>query len=251
MRTPKNAYVPAVGSDWRLPLCDVFTKLLGVEALHRKLLHLAMLGRRGFLLLGSGALIFNLAVQTFCYADEPSLQDNIPAATSRFPFDKAVEGLLSIRIPLTISLPPGYLVRKTGMGSLRGNLWGEPDDLNLVLKREGELDYFEIQRGVFNVTVSLNVSYDRVSQKFTGEDRMAEDLKNQGVANADVARVQVEGFPLLSITGEALGRHLYIAYVAVGESGETLKIVYRHPREWTDRDDQAWNTFLHGLQPER
>jgi SAM-dependent methyltransferase len=37
MHTARKTYVPAAGKDWLLPLFDPFTKLLGVEASHRRL----------------------------------------------------------------------------------------------------------------------------------------------------------------------------------------------------------------------
>ena len=37
----KRTYLPAAGSDWLLPFYDPFTKLLGVEAVHRQLIELA------------------------------------------------------------------------------------------------------------------------------------------------------------------------------------------------------------------
>jgi ubiquinone/menaquinone biosynthesis C-methylase UbiE len=41
MHATRKAYLPAAGKDWLLPLYDPFTKLLGVEALHRRLINQA------------------------------------------------------------------------------------------------------------------------------------------------------------------------------------------------------------------
>jgi SAM-dependent methyltransferase len=39
MHTTNKTYLPAAGKDWLLPLFDPFTKLLGVKAIHSKLIH--------------------------------------------------------------------------------------------------------------------------------------------------------------------------------------------------------------------
>ena len=41
MHTHNKTYLPAAGKDWLLPFYDSFTKLLGVEAVHGKLIHQA------------------------------------------------------------------------------------------------------------------------------------------------------------------------------------------------------------------
>jgi SAM-dependent methyltransferase len=41
MHATRKAYLPAAGKDWLLPLYDPLTKLLGVEAFHRRLINQA------------------------------------------------------------------------------------------------------------------------------------------------------------------------------------------------------------------
>jgi ubiquinone/menaquinone biosynthesis C-methylase UbiE len=41
MHATRKAYLPAAGKDWLLPLYDPFTKLLGVESFHRRLINQA------------------------------------------------------------------------------------------------------------------------------------------------------------------------------------------------------------------
>ena len=55
MRTQGKTYLPAAGRDWLLPFFDPFTKLLGIEALHRRLVDQAAIspGHR-VLEIGSG-----------------------------------------------------------------------------------------------------------------------------------------------------------------------------------------------------
>jgi ubiquinone/menaquinone biosynthesis C-methylase UbiE len=44
MHRSSKTYVSAAGQDWLLPLYDPFTRLLGVEAAHKKLLDQAAIG---------------------------------------------------------------------------------------------------------------------------------------------------------------------------------------------------------------
>ncbi|MEW6681313.1 MAG: class I SAM-dependent methyltransferase [Nitrospirota bacterium] len=56
-------YVPAAGSDWLLPFYDIFTKLLGVEAFHGKLIDQAAISA-GHRVLEIGCGTGNLAILT-------------------------------------------------------------------------------------------------------------------------------------------------------------------------------------------
>jgi ubiquinone/menaquinone biosynthesis C-methylase UbiE len=59
--TSDRPFTPAAGSDWLLPFYDLFTKLLGVEASHRRLLEQATI-RPGYSVLEIGCGTGNLAV---------------------------------------------------------------------------------------------------------------------------------------------------------------------------------------------
>lgn len=61
MSTTDRPYIPAAGSDWLLPFYDLFTKLLGVEASHRRLLAQAAI-RPGYRVLEIGCGTGNLAI---------------------------------------------------------------------------------------------------------------------------------------------------------------------------------------------
>jgi ubiquinone/menaquinone biosynthesis C-methylase UbiE len=61
MRTTGKTYVSAAGKDWLLPFYDPFTRLLGVEASHRKLLDQAALSS-GQRVLEIGCGTGNLAI---------------------------------------------------------------------------------------------------------------------------------------------------------------------------------------------
>jgi ubiquinone/menaquinone biosynthesis C-methylase UbiE len=57
----KKTYVPAMGRDWLLPFFDPFTKLLGVETSHRKLINQAAISS-GHRVLEIGCGTGNLAI---------------------------------------------------------------------------------------------------------------------------------------------------------------------------------------------
>ena len=59
--TTERQYIPAAGSDWLLPFYDIFTKLLGVETAHRRLLEQAAI-RPGYRVLEIGCGTGNLTI---------------------------------------------------------------------------------------------------------------------------------------------------------------------------------------------
>lgn len=61
MSNPERKYTPAAGSDWLLPFYDFFTKLLGVEAAHRRLIEQAAI-QPGYRLLEIGCGTGNLSM---------------------------------------------------------------------------------------------------------------------------------------------------------------------------------------------
>ena len=183
-------------------------------------------------------------------AEEPPQSTSIPA-DSKVSFDRAFDHLFSIHVPLILWLPPGYVIRDNGMGFLRGNVWGTPDDLDLALKKRNEMDFSEIKRGVFNVTAASMIDYDRISAKFSGEDTLEEDLKEQGVKNIKVRKADVGGFPIFWVMGQAGERHVYFFHFASNVSNETVTVAYRPPPHWTPLDDEVWNTFVSGFAPDK
>lgn len=61
MHVTRKAYLPAAGKDWLLPFYDPFTKLLGVEASHRRLINQATISP-GHRVLEIGCGTGNLAI---------------------------------------------------------------------------------------------------------------------------------------------------------------------------------------------
>ena len=61
MRSTQRSFIPAAGSDWLLPFYDFFTKLLGADAVHKRLLEQASI-RPGDRLLEIGCGTANLAI---------------------------------------------------------------------------------------------------------------------------------------------------------------------------------------------
>lgn len=61
MSTNAKPFIPAAGNDWLLPFYDLFTKLLGVEASHQRLLEQAAI-QPGYRLLEIGCGTGNLAI---------------------------------------------------------------------------------------------------------------------------------------------------------------------------------------------
>lgn len=61
MGTTHKSFIPAAGSDWLLPFYDAFTKLLGADAIHRRLLEQALV-QAGDIVLEIGCGTANLAI---------------------------------------------------------------------------------------------------------------------------------------------------------------------------------------------
>jgi len=61
MSNPEKTFTPAAGSDWLLPFYDFFTKLLGVEAAHQRLIEQAAI-QPGYRLLEIGCGTGNLSI---------------------------------------------------------------------------------------------------------------------------------------------------------------------------------------------
>ena len=61
MHAARKTYLPAAGKDWLLPLYDIFTRLLGVEAVHSKLIRQAIISA-GHSVLEIGCGTGNLAI---------------------------------------------------------------------------------------------------------------------------------------------------------------------------------------------
>jgi len=61
MRTTRKTYLSAAGKDWLLPFYDPFTRLLGIEAVHNKLIRQAAI-RPGHRILEIGCGTGNLAI---------------------------------------------------------------------------------------------------------------------------------------------------------------------------------------------
>jgi len=84
MRTQKKTYLPAAGRDWLLPFFDPFTKLLGIEAHHRRLVDQAAIspGHR-VLEIGSGTGNLVILAKTATPTAEVMGIDPDPKAVSR------------------------------------------------------------------------------------------------------------------------------------------------------------------------
>jgi ubiquinone/menaquinone biosynthesis C-methylase UbiE len=63
MRATRKAYLSAAGKDWLLPFYDPFTGLLGIDAVHNKLIQQAVIGA-GYQVLEIGCGTGNLSIRT-------------------------------------------------------------------------------------------------------------------------------------------------------------------------------------------
>ena len=146
---------------------------------------------------------------------------------------------------LTFSLPPGYVVRKPNHGSEAGCFWGREEDLNRALASDRQWSFGRLENGVFQTRLTRNVSYDRATRKFSGEEELRQVLAEEGIARVGVAHRDFARHAGLVITGRrADGFELFMLYLARGDDADVLLINYRPATPPTSADSARWNRFL-------
>ena len=84
MHNGGKTYVPAAGRDWLLPFFDPFTRLLGIEALHRRLIEQAAIGPGHRVLeIGSGTGNLVILAKTVTPTADVTGLDPDPKAVAR------------------------------------------------------------------------------------------------------------------------------------------------------------------------
>lgn len=151
-------------------------------------------------------------------------------------------------LPLFVTYPSGFIVEKRDVRAL-GTLFirSPSSDIDGFINGTAEES---LGGGFFMIALSLNVGYVPGSGKFTGEDDLQTKAKMErtGVKNIVSRRRDKNGVPIYETTAEGPnGRHIYIAYIAIGNSGSAFRVMYYHPKSHTERDVSVWRAFVDGL----
>ncbi len=152
-------------------------------------------------------------------------------------------------IPLTFSIPPGYVVRNPKLGSEAGCFWGMADDLDRAFVSPTRIDLKKLDHGVFQARVTENVGYDPSTRKFTEEDDAQKILAGAGMTGASVSHRSIAGHPALVITARRPdGLDLYMLYIARGSDKAVLLVSYRPATPPTPADSANWRHFLEEIR---
>jgi hypothetical protein len=158
-----------------------------------------------------------------------------------------------VPLPLTMSIPSDYAIRK---GGHLGCFWGAETDLARLLATNDQADFDSIKRGVFWCRVSEGTEYDPIHHHFVSGDLGSDDQwakampQATGAKNVVVTPKTVGGIAMLRVTASVQGKRLYMLYIGVGDSPAIL-INYRPAGKGDAADDAIWQHFLDSVQAEK
>ncbi|MCH8621481.1 hypothetical protein [Undibacterium sp. TS12] len=102
--------------------------------------------------------------------------------------------------------------------------------------------------GLITIGLSLNVGFDPGSNKFSGEDEVQTDYKKLGFTNVLSRRLDKKNTPIEELTATGPnGRRIYLAYIAMDNSGVTYRITYYHPEEYKASETLIWRKLIDNL----
>lgn len=153
----------------------------------------------------------------------------------------------SAAMPLLFTFPADYVDQVVGKPGDKARVVGLPEDIKVVSEK---LNIDVIEKGMFIFNVSPDMAFDGRTKKFSGED--APDLENNlrkiGAANIGIKRITPKGIPVMLVTCELKGRHIFLAYIPFTvQGGPVMKIAYRHPVRYQQIDSDTWQQFIAGL----
>jgi hypothetical protein len=151
-----------------------------------------------------------------------------------------------IPLPLTMSIPSDYAIRKAPGGNC---FFGTEEDLKRVIAPDGA-DFTAIRRGVFWFRLSENTMYDAATKHFVSNDgssdRWAAAMKRMGAKDVTVTTQTVGTIPTARVTARMNGQKVYMLYIATGSGPEApaALINYHPPAKGGVKDDEVWAGFV-------
>lgn len=144
------------------------------------------------------------------------------------------------KLPLLFTVP--LIFEKRDAPEQQTTLWGTKEDIDAVLAT-GNLK--KSKNGIFTLKISLNVGYDEQSKKFSGEEQMANAKNQPGLSDVTFRRSDVQGFPMATFTAVSGDRHLFLQYIALGNSA--LLVNYFPAETFSPKDSEIWSQFVNGF----
>jgi hypothetical protein len=153
----------------------------------------------------------------------------------------------SAAMPLLFTFPADYVDQVVSIPGDKARVVGLPEDIKVVSEK---LNSEGTEKGVFIFNVSPDMAFNGQTKKFSGEG--APDLENNlrkiGATNVDIKRITPKGIPVLLVTCELKGRHIFLVYIPFTvQGGPVMKIAYRHPVGYQQIDSDTWQQFIAGL----
>jgi hypothetical protein len=100
------------------------------------------------------------------------------------------------------------------------------------------------------MVLSLSTQMGYAMGKFSGEDdpKNLQQMRDMGLTEIRSVRADTNGVPVLLTTAHMPdGRHLYLSYIAMGNSGVVLRLVFNHLEVNVEEGDRIWKAFVEGL----
>lgn len=154
---------------------------------------------------------------------------------------------LSEAFPLSITVPSDFRVEKKSQQSMTVVYVGKAFNADALASGRG---IEGVGEGVFAISISTRVAFHVGTNKFSGEGDSAQRaaMERSGMMNIVERRVDANGIPIFELTcRNSNGRMIYLAYIALMNSGSVMKITYLHPKEHRPRDLEIWSRFIAGL----
>lgn len=150
-------------------------------------------------------------------------------------------------LPINITYPSKFNIHRRSVKS-KPVLFIASDTTNIDDFINGK-GASSIGNGFYLFTLSMRVAYNSKTNKFSneGNPEQKDQMRRAGITNINERRVDSGGVPILEFKSEFNGRHIYLAYMALGDTGSVIKSMYQHPEKYSDQDDIIWNAFVSGF----
>jgi hypothetical protein len=160
------------------------------------------------------------------------------------PFDEFFAGQVA-HLPLSLEIPAQYVFAKGLRVPFSYTYWMQQSEIAVAAKSQD----LPTKTGYIYGKISLDVGYDRLSDRFTGEDGMQTKLNQSGLDLLEMKRVTVGIYPILSVVSRARSTGNIVCAMYVGTLIDTnvLYIAYRPPENNLTRGSEIWRHILESM----
>lgn len=160
--------------------------------------------------------------------------------TKPIAFDTFMHGVLSVSVPLKVTVPSNY--RHADLAEIEStySYWMAPDGAKRA-KRSGDLP----AAGYLYGKVSMDVAYDAERDLFVdGDGRdIRQQLAGEGAVAVEQARIRGHTLLFLEVAPEPNARKVYAVYLALNRGTNAVYLAYRPPIGDAAAGDCFWKVF--------